>query len=158
MNTELNNAKEELGEYKRKESSNLEQMLEDPTQLLEEQIEESNKLIKTLKDENKYLENELQKKEAKAKKAEEFEAKNNFLNNTIERMKKNEEELKNQKKKVENDFKEEIKKIENKLGQIKLELATTTYEKEMTITKYKRYTDKLKNKLISLGFKFKEKK
>ena len=65
-------------------------------------------------------------------------------------MKKNEEELKNQKKKVENDFKEEIKKIENKLGQIKLELATTTYEKEMTITKYKRYTDKLKNKLISL--------
>ena len=49
LNTELNNAKEELGEYKRKESSNLEQMLEDPTQLLEEQIEESNKLIKTLK-------------------------------------------------------------------------------------------------------------
>ena len=43
-------------------------MLEDPTQLLEEQIEESNKLIKTLKDENKYLENELQKKKQKQKK------------------------------------------------------------------------------------------
>ena len=109
-----------------------------------------------MKNENKYLEKNIKEKETKAKKAEEYVAKNNFLNNTIERMKKNEEELKNQKKKVENDFKEEIKKIENKLGQIKLELATTTYEKEMTITKYKRYTDKLKNKLISLGFKFKE--
>ena len=133
-------------------------MLEDPTQLLEEQLEESKKLIESLKNENKYLEKNIKEKETKAKKAEEYVAKNNFLNNTIERMKKNEEELKNQKKKVENDFKEEIKKIENKLGQIKLELATTTYEKEMTITKYKRYTDKLKNKLISLGFKFKEKK
>ena len=126
--------------------------------MLKEQLEESKKLIESLKNENKYLEKNIKEKETKAKKAEEYVAKNNFLNNTIERMKKNEEELKNQKKKVENDFKEEIKKIENKLGQIKLELATTTYEKEMTITKYKRYTDKLKNKLISLGFKFKEKK
>ena len=158
MNTELNNAKEELGEYKRKESSNLEQMLEDPTQLLEEQIEESNKLIKTLKDENKYLENELQKKEAKAKKAEEFEAKNNFLNNTIERMKKNEEELKNQKKKIEDDYKEEIKKYEDNLGQIKFQLATTTFDKENNEVKLKRYINKLQNKLASLGFKFKDKK
>ena len=133
-------------------------MLEDPTQLLEEQLEESKKLIESLKNENKYLEKNIKEKETKAKKAEEYVAKNNFLNSTIERMKKNEEELKNQKKKLEDDYKEEIKKYENNLGQIKLELATTTYEKEMTITKYKRYTDKLKNKLISLGFKFKEKK
>ena len=51
-----------------------------------------NKSKRKLKDENKYLEKEVQKKEAKAKKAEELEAKNNFLNGTIERMKKTEEE------------------------------------------------------------------
>ena len=73
-------------------------------------------------------------------------------------MKKNEEELKNQKKKVEDDFKEEIKRLENNLGQIKVELATSVYEKEMMGTRYRNYIDKLKNKLVSLGFKFKEKK
>ena len=80
------------------------------------------------------------------------------LNKTVERMKKNEEELKNQRQKTEDDYKEEIKKYENSLGQIKLELATTTYEKEMMGTKYRRYIDKLKNKMVALGFKFKEKK
>ena len=133
-------------------------MLEDPTQFLEEQLEESKKLIKSLKDENKYMENEMKKKDAKAKKADEFEAKNNFLNGTIERMKKTEEELKNQKKKIEDDFKEEIKRYENNLSQIKLQLATTAYDKEMMGAQYRRYIDKLKNKLVSLGFKFKEKK
>ena len=133
-------------------------MLDDPTQLLEEQLEESKKLIKSLKDENKYLEKEVQKKEAKAKKAEELEAKNNFLNGTIERMKKTEEELKNQKKKFEDDFKKEIERYETNLGQIKVELATSVYEKEMMGTRYRNYIDKLKNKLVSLGFKFKEKK
>ena len=72
-------------------------------------------------------------------------------------MKKNIEELKNQKKKIEDDFKEEISRINNNLGDIKLQLANTVYEKEMLGTKYRRYIDKLKNKLISLGFKFKEK-
>ena len=100
-------------------------MLDDPTQLLEEQLEESKKLIKSLKDENKYLEKEVQKKEAKAKKAEELEAKNNFLNGTIERMKKTEEELKNQKKKFEDDFKKEIERYETNLGQIKVEFQET---------------------------------
>ena len=133
-------------------------MLDDPTHFLEEQLEESKKLIKTLKDENKYLEKEVQKKEAKAKKAEELEAKNTFLNGTIERMKKTEEELKNQKKKFEDDFKKEIERYETNLGQIKVELATSVYEKEMMGTRYRNYIDKLKNKLVSLGFKFKEKK
>ena len=59
--------------------------------------------------------------------------KNNFLNSTIEYMKKIEEELRHQKKKVEDDFKEEIIRYENNLLQIKLQLATTTFEKEMKI-------------------------
>ena len=59
---------------------------------------------------------------------------------------------------MEDDYKEEIKKYENNLGQIKLELATTTYEKEMMGTKYRRYIENLKTKMISLGFKFTEKK
>ena len=59
---------------------------------------------------------------------------------------------------MEDDYKEEIKKYENNLGQIKLELATTTYEKEMMGTKYRRYIENLKTKMISVGFKFTEKK
>ena len=60
-------------------------------------------------------------------------------------MKKNIEELKTQKKKAEDDFKEEIKRIEGNLGQVKLQLATAVYDKEMMGTKYRRYIDKLKN-------------
>ena len=80
------------------------------------------------------------------------------MNGTIETMKKNIEELKNQKKKSEDDFKLELNRYDNNMGQIKLQLATTTYEKEMMATKYRRYIDKLKKILISIGYKFKEKK
>ena len=66
-------------------------------------------------------------------------------------MKKNEEELKNQKKKIEDDYKEEIKKYEDNLGQIKFQLATTTFDKENNEVKLKRYINKLQNKLASLG-------
>ena len=135
-------------------------MLDDPSSLLEDQLDESKKTIEKLKEEIKYYEKQieqLKQNESKAKKAEELEAKNIYLNDTIETMKKNIEELKNQKKKIEDDYKEEIARINNNLGDIKLLLANTVYEKEMLGTKYRRYIDKLKNKLISLGFKFKEK-
>ena len=161
LTNELNTSKSELIELKSKNSgATLDQMLEDPATLLEDQLDASRKEIEKLKEEIKYYEKqieELKQNEAKGKKAEEFEAKNKYLNDTIETMKKNIEELKTQKKKAEDDFKEEIKRIEGNLGQVKLQLATAVYDKEMMGTKYRRYIDKLKNKLISLGFKFKEK-
>ena len=135
-------------------------MFDDPNTLLEDQLDASKKTIEKLKEEIKYYEKqieELKQGEILAKKAQELEAKNTYLNDTIESMKKNIEELKNQKKKSEDDFKEEIIRIEKNLGETKLQLATAVYEKEMLGTKYRRYIDKLKNKLISLGFKFKEK-
>ena len=67
-------------------------------------------------------------------------------------------ELKAQKKKSEDDYKEEIDRLESSLGQIKAQLATTVYEKESMGAKYRRYIEKLKKKLISLGFKFKDNK
>ena len=100
----------------------------------------------------------MNKDSAKAKKYDELEAKNTFLNDTIESMKKNIEELKNQKQKAEDDFKEEMTKVENELGQTKCEFANTVYSKELEIAKYKKYIDKLKSKLSSMGFQFKPKK
>ena len=135
-------------------------MLEDPNSVLEDKLEASQKTIEKLKEEIKYYEKQIEEYkqgEILAKKAQELEAKNKYLNDTIETMKKNIEELKNQKKKSEDDFKEEITRIEKNLGNIKLQLATAVYDKEMLGTKYRRYIDKLKNKLISLGFKFREK-
>ena len=79
------------------------------------------------------------------------------MNETIETMKKNIEELKTQKQKAEDDFKEEISRVETELGQTKCELATVVYEKELQTTKYKKYIDKLKDRLSALGFKFKTK-
>ena len=80
------------------------------------------------------------------------------MDNTIKTMEKNIEDLKNQKKKLELDYKEELAKTEEKLRALKFDLANCVYEKEMLGTKYRRYIEKLKNKLISLGYKFKEKK
>ena len=136
-------------------------MLDDPSSLLEDQLDESKKQIEKLKEEIKYYEKQLENKEidnSKLKKYDELEAKNKFLNETIETMTKNIEELKKQKKKAEEDFKNEMNKVETELGQTKCELATTVYEKELNATKYKRYIDKLKARLESLGFKFKTKK
>ena len=159
MTNRLNTTTSELNELKNKNSgATLDQMLEDSAA---EELDESRKTIEKLKEENKYYEKqieELKQNDSKAKKAEELEAKNTYLNDTIETMKKNIEELKNQKKKSEEDFKQEIKRIESDLGQIKLQLATTAYEKEMQATKYRRYIEKLKNKLISFGVKFREKR
>ena len=157
LNIELKNVKVEFDEFKRKEISKSEQKINDPNQLFKEQLEESMKLIQILKDENKYLENELHKKEERAKKAEEFEAKNIYLNNILENMKKNIEELKIQKKKAEEDLMLEISKLILDNGRVKFQLDNICYEKERMEEKYKRYIQKLKDKLISLGFKFKEK-
>ena len=73
-------------------------------------------------------------------------------------MKTNIEDLKRQKEKVENDFKEEITKVETQLTHIKCELATVSYEKELQNTKYKKYIEKLKGKLSSMGFTFQQTK
>ena len=135
-------------------------MLDNPETLLEDQLDESKKTIEKLKEEIQYYEKQidtLKECEKKSKKADELEAKNAFLNNTIETMKKNIEDLRNQKKKAEDDFKEEISRVQDDLRKIKLELANFVYEKEMIGTKYRRYIEKLKKKLISLGYKFKEK-
>ena len=161
LTSQLNTVTTQLNEIKSKNTgATLDQMLDDPTSLLEDQLDESKKTIEKLKEEIKYYEKqieELKQGEALAKKAQELEAKNKFLSNNIETMTKNIEELKNQKKKSEDDFKKEIDRIESNLGDIKLQLATAVYEKEMLGTKYRRYIDKLKAKLTSLGFKFKEK-
>ena len=98
------------------------------------------------------------KDNSKAKKFDELEAKNNFLNDTIETMKKNIEELKNQKQKEKEDFMQEISKLETELGQVKCELADNVFEKEEKITKCRRYITILEKKLLSLGFKLKPKK
>ena len=73
-------------------------------------------------------------------------------------MKKNIEELKKQKLKAEEDFKVELDRIEIELTQTKCELAAAVYEKEVLDKKYKKYIDKLKDKLNSMGFTFKSKK
>ena len=161
LTSQLNTVTTQLNEAKSKTSgATLDQMLDDPTSLLEDQLDESKKTIEKLKEEIKYYEKQIEQfkqGEALAKKALELEAKNKYLYDTIESMTKNTEELKKQKKKAEDDFKEEISRIESNLGQIKLELATAVYEKEMLGTKYRRYIDKLKAKLASLGYKFVDK-
>ena len=136
-------------------------MLDDPTSLLEDQLDECKKTIEKLKEEIKYYEKQIEnsnKDNTKAKQYDELEAKNKYLNETIESMEKNIEELKNQKQKAEIDFKEELEKIEIELSKTKCELADANYEKEKLDKKYKRYIDKLKDKLSSLGFTFQSKK
>ena len=153
----------ELNELKTKnDEANIEEKFDDvPTPSLEEQLDESKRIIEELREEIKYYENEieeLKKYIEKANKADELEAKNNYLNNTIEILKKNIEELKNQNQKVKEELKEEIIKIQNDLGETKYQLATTVYEREDKYIRYRKYIVKLKDKLISLGYKFKEKR
>lgn len=142
-------------------ATSLNEMLDNPEALLEDQLDESKKEIEKLKEEIKYLEKQIEnykQNDSKAKKVDELEAKNKYMDDTIKTMEKNIEDLKNQKKKLEEDFKEEIAKTDEKLRAIKFDLANCVYEKELLSTKYRRYIEKLKNKLISLGYKFKEKK
>ena len=162
MTSKLSNATIELNELKSKNSAvTLDEMLDDPSSLLEDQLDECKKTIEKLKEENRYYEKQIEnmkKDNSKAKKFDELEAKNKFLNDTIESMNKNIKELKFQKQKAEEDFKIEIAKVEDLLNQAKCELADTVYYKEVTEKKYKNYIDKLKNKLSAMGFKFRPKK
>jgi chromosome segregation ATPase len=151
----------ELNELKnKKDRSTIDGKVYEEVTSFEKQIDESKSTKDGFREEIKNYEKkieELEKYLIKAQKADELEAKNNYLNNNIEILKKNIEELKNQNKKVKVELKEEIIRIQNDLGQIKFQLATTVYDKEMQSIRYRRYIDKLKEKLISLGYRFKEK-
>ena len=123
----------------------------------EEKVDETIKLKEEIKYYEKQIE-ELKKYESKAKKAEEFEAKNKYLNDNLETMKKNIEEIKNQKLKEENDYKEIIKNLELNIAELKCALGSVEYEFGSKLTSQKRYINKLEQKLKSLGFKFKKPK
>ena len=119
------------------------------------------KTIEKLKEEIKYYEKKLEssnKDDSKAKRYDELEAKNKFLNDTIETMNKNIEDLRAQKEKAINEFNSELDRLECALGQAKCELAEIACDKDELDSKYKRYIEKLKGKLIKMGFKFKSKK
>ena len=73
-------------------------------------------------------------------------------------MKKNIEELKEQKKKAQDDFDKEIEKVNLELSTAKCELAKAYYDKDMCAAKSQKYINKLKSKMSALGFKFKTKK
>ena len=52
----------------------------------------------------------------------------------------------------------ELEKIEAELGQTKCELASIAYERDEVITKYKKYINRLKEKLNSMGLRFQSKR
>ena len=149
-------------ELKNKSTSvSLDQMLENPNLALEEQLDESKKTIEKLNEEIKYYEKQienLKKDSAKAKKYDELEAKLKFCEDTIETMKNNNNELKEQKKKAQDDFENELEKVNLELSATKCELAKVNFDKDLIATESQKYINKLKNKMISLGFKFKTKK
>ena len=155
LTSQLNTSNLELNELKNKSTSvSLDQMLENPNLALEEQLDESKKTIEKLNEEIKYYEKQM----VKAKKNEELEAKLKFCEDTIETMKNHNNELKEQKKKAQDDFEKELEKVNLELNVTKCELAKVNFDKDLIATESQRYINKLKNKMISLGFKFKTKK
>ena len=124
---------------------------------LQDQLDEANNNIEKLKEEIKYYERQINELTNKAKKSTELEAKNQYLNETVETLKKNIEEINNAKKRAEDDFHSQIEGLEIELAKKKTELATITYDNDKTMVKYKNYVKKLEGKLIGLGFKFKNK-
>ena len=162
LTSQLNTSNLELNELKNKSTSvSLDQMLENPNLALEEQLDESKKTIEKLNEEIKYYEKQienLKKDSAKAKKYDELEAKLKFCEDTIETMKNNNNELKEQKKKAQDDFENELEKVNLELSATKCELAKVNFDKDLIATESQKYINKLKNKMISLGFKFKTKK
>ena len=100
----------------------------------------------------------MKKDSAKAKKYDELEAKLKFNEDTIETMKNNINELKEQKKKAQDDFDKELEKANLELSAVKCELAKVNFDKDMVVARMQRYINKLKNKMSALGFKFKTKK
>ena len=81
---------------------------------------------------------------------EELETKNHYLNSTIEKMKKNEEELKNQKKKIEENFRKEIEEYTKDLSDVKCEFTSYSFQKERELAKLYRYINNLQNKMKSI--------
>lgn len=144
LNNQLNNSISQLNEIKQKDTDtkvSLGEVLECQSFALEDQLEEKNKIINGLN-----------------KKINELEAKKNFLNSTIESLNNNIKELNEQKIKNQQDFKEETNRLENELGALKCQIGTITYEWEQKVVMQRRYINKLKKKLESLGCKFKDKK
>ena len=136
-------------------------MLDNPSTSLEDQLDESKKTIRKLREENEYYEKQidtLKKDNAKAKKYDELEAKNKYNENTIETMTNNINELKQQKKKAQEDFDKELEKVNLELTSVKCELAKANFDKDLVATNMQRYINKLKSKMVALGFKFKNKK
>ena len=136
-------------------------MLDNPSSSLEDQLDESKKTIRKLREENEYYEKQidtLKKDSAKAKKYDELEAKNKYNENTIETMTNNINELKQQKKKAQEDFDKELEKVNLELTSVKCELAKANFDKDLVATNMQRYINKLKSKMVALGFKFKNKK
>jgi len=114
LTNQLNEANAELNEQKNKSSGiTLDEMLDNPTTALEDQLDESKKLVKKLREENEFYEKQiesLKKDKAKSKKYDELEAKFKYNEDTIETMKNNINELKEQKKKAQDDFDKELEK------------------------------------------------
>ena len=153
---------DEIADLKKKAESNntctLGDMLDDdPNTGLQDQLDEANNTIEKLKEEIKYYERQITDLTNRAKKSTEFEAKNIYLNETVETLKKNIEEINNAKKRAEDDFHSQIDSLEIELAKKKTELATIIYDNDKTMVKYKNYVKKLEGKLIGLGFKFKNK-
>ena len=162
LTRQLNAANTELEEYKSKNNAvSLDEMLDNPSASLEDQLDESKKTIRKLREENEYYEKQidtLKKDSAKAKKYDELEAKNKYNENTIETMTNNINELKQQKKKAQEDFDKELEKVNLELTSVKCELAKANFDKDLVATNMQRYINKLKSKMVALGFKFKNKK
>ena len=128
---------------------------------LQDQIDELNQVIEKLKEENKYYEKkneELEIEANKAKRANELEAKNNYLNERIETLENTIKELTKSKNEALIDFQEENTKLQMEMAGVKCDLAILNYESDRKLMKYKNYIKKLENKLIGLGYKFKSKK
>ena len=163
LTNQLNTINLELNEFKKKKraSVRLDEMLDNPQIQLEDQLDESKRMVQKLKEENTYYEKQieaLKKDSAKAKKCDELEAKLKFSEDTIETMKNNINELKEQKKKAQDDFDQEINSVKLELNKAKCEWANVNYEKDLIKTNMQRDINKLKNKMGELGFKFKSKK
>ena len=163
LTNQLNTINLELNEFKKKKraSVRLDEMLDNPQIQLEDQLDESKRMVQKLKEENTYYEKQieaLKKDSAKAKKCDELEAKLKFSEDTIETMKNNINELKEQKKKAQDDFDQEINSVKLELNKAKCEWANVNYEKDLIKTNMQRYINKLKNKMGALGFNIKSKK
>ena len=128
----------------------------DITHELEEPIKEYKKTIESKNNEIKELKKKLSNFEIDNKK--ELEVQAEYLNSMVEGYKKNIENMKEQKIKEANDFKEQIEKLEIEIVDYKVRLATIQFEMDRKLVIYKKYVNKLQNKLESVGFKFKEKK